>query len=259
MNLPSPTAHSSRRTFSKQLLSSLLGYTLVETLIVQDLISKPIQPVVQHWLLQLEEMCQDLRTNTLSPTQWQMQLEALMQQIELTELLRFIEFDRLTEGFQYPDLGVNTKRVRFPKLGGLPDRLAFYPKIFGMKKDRAIIPHGHKNMASAHLVLKGEFALKHYDKIRDEGSHLVMRPSIDKSLRIGEVSSISDEKDNIHWFRATSGVAFTFDVIVLDLNEQQYEIDNIDPYAAEVLGGGLLRAPKLEVQEALQKYGKEHH
>lgn len=237
-------------------MKQILAFSFLETFLLHDLIDKPLKPLTDAWAIRLNEMCQDLRTTTISPSQWQSQLEELFRQVEMKELLQMIDFDRLSEGFVYPDLGVNTKVVRFPKLSGLPDRLAFYPKIFGMKKDRAIIPHGHKNMASAHMVIKGEFALKHYDKVREEDDHLIIRPSIDKPLGLGEASSISDEKDNIHWFRATSDVAFTFDVIVLDLNGKQYEIDNIDPYAAEQLEGGLLRAPKLEVQEALKKYGK---
>ncbi|MEM7367384.1 MAG: hypothetical protein AAF587_02215 [Bacteroidota bacterium] len=245
-----------RRGFNQQMMSHILAFSFWETVLLQDMIANPLKPITDRWANQLNEMCSDLRTNTLSPSQWQDQLEELFQQLAFEEVLRMIDFDRLSKGFVYPDLGVNTKVVRFPKLAGLPDRLAFYPKIFGMKKDRAIIPHGHKNMASAHLVIKGEFALKHYDKVREEANHLIIRPSIDKVLTVGEASSISDEKDNIHWFRATSDVAFTFDVIVLDLNDRQYEIDNIDPYAAENLSGGLLRAPKLDVQEALRKYGK---
>lgn len=47
-----------------------------------------------------------------------------------------------------------------------------------------------------------------------------------------------------------------------DLDPQfgkSYEIDNIDPHSAEKLSGNLLRMRKLEVEEALKKYGKEMH
>jgi len=56
----------------------------------------------------------------------------------------------ITRNFEYPDLGVHTRMVDFPRIAGLPEDVAFIKKIFGMKQDRAIIPHGHKNMVSAH-------------------------------------------------------------------------------------------------------------
>ena len=128
-----------------------------------------------------------------------------------------------------------------------------------MKRDRAIIPHGHSNMASAHLVLKGEMKLRHYDKLARDKNHLIIKPSIDKTVMTGDFSSISDEKDNIHWFIANSETAFTFDVIMLNLNESVYDIHNIDIYAKEKLSDNQLRVPILDVETALKKYGKESH
>lgn len=251
--------NTSRRQFSRQLLNSMVSFSLMEMLVVGDLLGKNVKPITDHWAIQMNEMCLDLRQNTISPAQWQNQIESLLDQIELEELLKFIDFDRLTRGFTFPDLGVNTKGVRFPSLAGLPENLAFYRKIFGLKKGRAIIPHGHKNMTSAHLVLKGEFSLKHYNKIEEEPEHLIIQPSIDEVIRVGDSSSISDEKNNVHWFRTLSETAFTFDMIVLDLNGKSYEIDNIDPHSGEKIGENMLRVKKLSVEEALKKYGKEMH
>lgn len=248
-----------RRDFSGKLLQTLVTVALLDTVVIHRLAAGNISPIIDHWAIRLNDMCLDLRKNSLPLTDWQDQVESLLADIPLEDILAFIDFDKLTRGFQFPDLGVNTRAVRFPKVGGLPENLAFYKKIFGVKKDRAIIPHGHKNMTSAHLVLRGEFALRHYDKIRDEPSHMIIRPTIDKTLAVGEVSSISDERNNVHWFRTLSETAFTLDVIVLDLGGKQYEIDNIDLQEAEKVDGGLLRARKLDVQTALQKYGKEHH
>ena len=128
-----------------------------------------------------------------------------------------------------------------------------------MKKGRAVIPHGHSNMASAHLVLKGEFALRHFEKIGTENNHLEIKPTIDRLIRTGDYSSISDEKDNVHWFIAESETAFTFDVIMLDLKGNTTEIHNIDIAAAEKLSKGHLRARIIDVDTALKKYGKQHH
>lgn len=128
-----------------------------------------------------------------------------------------------------------------------------------MKKDRAIIPHGHSNMASAHLILKGELHLRQYEKIRQEEDSLIIRASVDRITKTGEYSSISDEKDNVHWFTANTQTVFTFDVIMLDLNNKTYDIHNLDIFEKQDLQDGTQRVPILNVENALKKYGKITH
>jgi hypothetical protein len=207
----------------------------------------------------LNNFCLDLKTDTITLIQWQQQIEELYNKIELEELIKFIDFDNLIKGFKYPDLGVSTKAVKFPKLDGLPEKTVFIKKIFGMKKDRAIIPHGHSNMSSAHLILDGEMHLRHYDKVEQDGQNLIIKPTIDRIAKVGESSSISDEKDNVHWFISNTETAFTFDVIMLDLKNKSYDIHNLDIYESEELKNGTLKAPILDVETALKKYGKHHH
>jgi hypothetical protein len=251
-----------RREFIAQSFGAVCSYFFFETLFTRGLFARPIQPLMAHWAKELNTICQDLRTQSLTLVQWQERVEALLNRIELAEMLRFLDFEKLTHGFEFPDLGVNTKPAPFPKLQGLPEDLAFHKKIFGVQQGRAIIPHGHKNMVSAHLVLKGEFELRHYDKLDEEGEHMIIKPTIERIAAAGSSSSISDEKNNIHWFITRSAHAFTFDVIMTNIDPKHgrpYEIDNIDPHSAEQLSGNLLRVRKLEVEEALKKYGKEMH
>ena len=248
-----------RRTFSKHLLTTLSGYALIESLFATQAFHYAIRPIADHWAVQLNEYCADLKKQSLSLLEWQQKIEELYQQVELSELLKFIQFEQLIKGFSYPDLGVHTERVKFPKLHGLPARTAFVKKIFGMQKERAIIPHGHSNMASAHLVLHGEMHLRHYDKIGIDQEHMIIHPTIDKMVRPGESSSISDDKDNVHWMIAHTDQAFTFDVIMVDLNDKQYDIHNLDIYEKQDLSDGTMRVPMLDVETALKKYGKETH
>lgn len=248
-----------RRKFTTGLLATVSSYALLNSLFVTQAFSKSIDPIAQPWAKQLQEYCTDLRKNSITPTEWQTHIKNLYNKVELSELLKFIDFENLVKGFQYPDLGVNTKPVKFPKLDGLPEKTVFVKKIFGMKKDRAIIPHGHSNMASAHLVLKGEMHLRHYERIAQEKNNLIIKPSLDKTMSVGDNSSISDELDNVHWFIANSESAFTFDVIMLDLNEKSYDIHNLDIYNKTDLPDGTMRVPILDVETALKKYGKETH
>ena len=163
------------------MLGTVLTFSLFETLFTgcsngkteivasrKDVISPKVEPILKHWSIELSEICNDLKTTKISQIVWQEQISKLFSHIELEEFLKFIDFANLTEKFEYPDLGVSTKNVKFPKLKDLPENIFFTKKIFGMKKDRAIIPHGHSNMASAHLILQGEYSLKHYEKIQEE-------------------------------------------------------------------------------------------
>lgn len=262
----------SRREFGKKMFATAISISFLETLftgcsneknfaIAQT--NKIIEPKaaieLNHWAIELNEICSDLKSNKIPQTIWQEQINKLYSRIEVEELLKFIDFEKLSENLKYPDLGVNARNIDFPTLEGLPKNTIFTKKIFGMKKDRAIIPHGHSNMVSAHFILKGEFALRHYDKIKDETEYLIIKPTIERSVKVGDYSSISDVKDNVHWFIAKTDSAFTFDIIMSDLNEKKYEIHNIDIKDAEKIENNLIRAKKLDVETALKKYGKDHH
>lgn len=248
-----------RRQFNRQLLTAVLSYSLLDSLFAANAIPAKLAPLTNHWAKDLEDICQDLRVSSITPALWQDHVEDLFQKIELKELLQFIDFERLIKGMSFPDLGVATKPVVFPRLEGLPTHTVFAKKIFGMKKGRAIIPHGHSNMASAHLVLKGDFRMRHYEKVGADDDHLLLRPTIDRTANAGSCSSISDERDNVHWFVANSETAFTFDVIMLDLNGKPYDIQNVDIQAGASQPDGTIRAKILDVETALKKYGKQHH
>ncbi len=248
-----------RRTFTQKFAGAIASYALLETLVGGKMIARACQPLTDHWVKELNEMSMDLRDGSITPAMWQSQIDKLFNRVALEDLLDLTEFDQLIRRFQYPDLGVATKGVRFPRLAGLPDDLVFLKKIFGMQRDRAIIPHGHRNMVSCHYVLKGDLELKHYDKIEEDDEHMIIEPTIEKIASPGSHSSISDERNNVHWLRARSRHAFTFDVIILDLQDRPWSVDNIDPIAGENIGGNRLRVRKLGVDEALKIYGHQVH
>jgi hypothetical protein len=248
-----------RRELIQSLLGTIASYSLLETLFARDAFADAVKPITGRWVKDLHEMCLDLRQSRITPVMWQAKVRELYGRIELGELLSSIDFDKLSAGFEYPDLGVSTRMVELPRLDGIPRNVAFLSKIFGMRRDRAIIPHGHKNMVSCHYVLKGELRLRQYDKIEETDTHMVLEPTIDEIARVGSHSSISDDKNNVHWLRANTETAFTFDVLVLNLHDQDIDIENIDPYGAEKVSGGRLRVRKLGVDEALRKYGHDTH
>ncbi len=237
---------------------TMTSVAFLETLFTHDLFAQKVQPNVNKWLRELHAMCRDLRVNKISELQWQSKIDEFHNKLPLEDLLKLIDFDKAIKSFEYPDYGVITKDPILPAIAGI-EKFSFTGRIFGMQKDRAIIPHGHQNMTSCHRVLKGEFLLRQYNRLRDEGDHMFIKQSIEEQGKAGSFSSISDDKNNVHWLIATTEQAYTFDVIVAGLGKKTTEVDNIDIYNAIKMDNDILKVKKLPVEEALKKYGKTHH
>ena len=104
-------------------------------------------------------------------------------------------------------------------------------------------------MATAFLILKGNFRGRHYDRLEDEAEHMIIRPTIDRSFAAGEHSTVSDYKDNVHWFTATSEQAFIFNIHVMNVDPDKKNTGRvyIDPNGEKLRGnasapGGSARA-----------------
>lgn len=207
----------------------------------------------------VDEISQKLKDGTLTASQWQDRLAELARGLDPDALRAAIDFRSTARGLTLPDLGVATTSVRIDGLRPAPDRLRVIRKLFGVRRGRAIIPHGHANMVSSHFVLSGELHLRQYDRIELADQHMVVRPTVDRLAVPGDLSSVSDERDNVHWFVARSDTAWALDLLVVDLDETAnapYQIYNLDPDHATEAGNGLLRMPILPVDQALERYGK---
>ena len=183
--------------------------------------------------------------------------DLLANRIELAEVLKLIDFDRIQKTAKLVDNGARSLRPRFPKLDGVTDKLVFGKQVFALKKGRSVVPHGHNNMATAFLVLKGNFHGRHYDRIKDEKDHLIIKPTIDGKFGPGTTSSVSDEKDNVHWFKALDEPAFIFNIHVLGVASGTGRRTGrvyMDPNG-EKLDDGLIRAPRLSDAKAHELYG----
>ena len=91
----------SRREFNQQTVGSLLTLSLLETLYATDAFTAEIKPVTARWLAELDELGRDLKGQKLGQVQWQERVEGLFAKVELSELLKFIEFDKLTKGLSF--------------------------------------------------------------------------------------------------------------------------------------------------------------
>jgi hypothetical protein len=246
-----------RREFGRNVLGSLLTYSLLETLCTRPIFAAEMQQLAADWMKDLQQLGQDVKGQKLTQVQWQDKIDELYEHVDLTDVLRFIDFDKLTTGLKLKDEGELSLRAKFPQVEGLPTRLVFGHQIFALKKDRSVVPHGHNNMATAFLILKGEFAGKHYDRLEDDGDYMIIRPTIDRAFKPGEHSTVSDYRDNVHWFKATSDTAFIFNIHVMDVNPSTKLRTGrvyIDP-DGEKLTGNRIKAKRLGSGEAFKKYG----
>jgi hypothetical protein len=246
-----------RRNFHQQLLGSLMTYGLIETLFHQDLLADAVKPVIHKWLKELHELSQSLKDHKLKDVDFQAKLEELYKKVDLKELLGLMELDRVSRTVKFPERGAASLGIDLSKVEGLPKQLLFGKQIFALRKGRSIVPHGHDNMCTGFIVLRGDFEGRHYDRVEDNKDHYLIKPTIDRIFKPGEFSTISDHKDNVHWFKAASEAGFIFNIHVIGYdpdNKKPADRVYIDPQG-EKTSAGLIVAKKITSAEAHQKYG----
>jgi hypothetical protein len=245
-----------RRAFNAKLLGSLMAYGLVESVFARGLFDDAVKPVVQKWLADLNALCKDLKDQKVKDLDFQSKLEDLYKKVDLAELVAFIDLDKAVEGVKYPERGAASLGVDVNKVEGL-EKVAFGRQIFAMKKGRSVVPHGHDNMCTGFIVLRGDFRGKHYERVEDAKDHYLIKPTIDRAFKPGECSTISDHKDNVHWFTADSETGFIFNVHVIGYNQDNLNAPGriyLDP-EGEKTKDGLIVAKKISSAVCHKKYG----
>jgi quercetin dioxygenase-like cupin family protein len=199
------------------------------------------------------EASQALAEGRIDTAGWQQALESIFQEVSPQEIGESIDLDALLA--RTPDVPRGASVLTLaPELPGGP-LPGFATKLFVLRKGRSNPPHAHDNMVSMHYVLRGQFRVRHYDRIRDERDAIVVKPTIDRVIRPGESTSISEEHDNVHWHLAESD-GVLLDVLRAGLDDRPTETHLVDPVASTPLAGGLLRAPRLPtVDKALERFG----
>jgi hypothetical protein len=244
-----------RRSFLGSAIKIAGLWTIITAGLSRNAFAANLETDIKTWAARIQEESARLRAGAITDARWRDALDELTAHIAIEDVLQAIDFNRLKTETPFAEKGVSTARVALPGFNG--KRLAFTSKIFAIGPGRAIIPHGHENMISAHLVLDGEMRLRQYDKLAREHNTLLIEPSVDKIIGPGAISSISLTGDNIHWMTTETG-AWTLDIILTNINEKAekaYDIFNLDMDAAAPSAGGALRAPIIGVADALRKYG----
>lgn len=246
-----------RREFTQQALGSLALFALMGVLKGKNLFAFPIRDFANHWLADLDQIGREVKNDTLKQVEWQKKVEELYSHVDLPEFLKMIDFETLKKKLDtFNGKGALSLGVAFPQIEGVPTKFVFGRQLFAMKKGHSIVPHGHDSMATAFLVLQGQCRGRHYDRLGDEKGFMIISPTIDQEFGPGGTSSISDVKDNVHWFEALSDSAFVFNIHVngLKTNPKSPGRVYVDPNG-EKLEGGKIRARILDHDECTKLYG----
>jgi hypothetical protein len=234
-----------------------MTFGLIETLFVRNLFADSVKPVIQKWVIELHDLARDLKEHKLKDVDFQAKLEDLYRRADLTELVKLVDLDRLADSLKYPARGAASLGFDLSRVEGLPKNLLLGKQIFAMRKGRSVVPHGHNNMATGFIVLRGEFTGKHYERVEDHDSYYLIKPTIDRTFKPGEYSTVSDHKDNVHWFKADSDTGFIFNIHVMGYNDDNPKSASrvyVDP-EGEKVAGGLIKAKVISSAECHKKYG----
>lgn len=246
-----------RRVFTRGMLQSLLTLSLVQTLCRRDALAGAPGPVAERWLVDAEDASRAVLRGTLQPIEWQAAIESLFARVDLGDLLRAIDLDRLVQTTALRDDQEARSPVDLRPRAGLPAELSFTPYFYALSKGQAIVPHGHHNLATMHMVVRGRARVRHFDRVVDEPEHLTIRATKDAVFAPGDLSTISDQRDNVHWFVALTEPVLLFNIEMHGMTgEQSSWRIYVDPARGERVGDGLIRAGKLNAEDAYRMYGK---
>lgn len=222
---------------------------------------------LDRWAQDLADLNRDLAAGRIGLVEWQDAIAALNTGVDLADLRRYLDFDRLTRAMKFPSKLAETRDPALPatiNVDGI--ERPWFIRFFGMKKGGAIIPHVHNNMVSSHLIVDGQFHARTFDRMVDlpdetRGDTVLLRPARNESLGAGGIVTMSDDRENSHWLIAEADRSFTFDVGLVDIAKDRaytlaankYNMIFVDPTGEED-GYGLITAPVLTFEEAVTKF-----
>ena len=248
------TSTASRRRFVGQVLAAFPAYALLAE--VAQAGAPPVAKTARRWIDEQQEIADALARNTMRPEQWQAEVEALTRGLDIAELISEIRrSDGRDIGRALPSYPAK-RTIRFRDADGAPRKLRYAAALFVFDRGNVITPHAHRHMASAHLVIDGAFRVRTFDRVGDADGAILIRPTGDETIRVGDISTMSTARDNVHWFVPKTETAASFAVIVtgLDAGEPNYVIEAIDPVRGRSLADGTIHAPIMGFEEAAEFY-----
>jgi hypothetical protein len=105
---------------------------------------------------------------------------------------------------------------------GLLRHLGIRSDLLILRKGQQVPPHGHFRVVSGFYVLEGSVAIRHYDRIREEGDKLLVRKVLDTELGPGGFTTNSEHYHNIHWLQGIADQSYLFRVTVTNTPTQTF-------------------------------------
>ena len=220
---------------------------------------------LDRWAQNVADLNAALRDGKVTNLEWQGRIAALQSDVDLSDLSRYLDFDRLTRSLQFSTDLAETADPKFPShidIGASPRR--WFLRFFGMRRGGAIIPHVHNNMVSAHTIMSGSFRVRTFDRLADEPGDLAavrLKRRINEAMGLGRTVTMSDDSHNGHWLVAKEDRSFTFDTGVIAANPARefglkandYNMIFVDAAAGDQ-SSETIRAPVMTFDQARAKY-----
>lgn len=244
-------------------LTGLFGSFVTITLLGEVAYAQPPRRMAaRDWIVRQGELALAFKRGEMQPVDWMAEVERLAAEIDIAELMAEVNAAQLSASVLPPTNDPRKRSVRFIDEHGEPRRLGFGAALFDFTPTNVITPHGHRHMASSHLVIDGAFRIRNFDRIEDVGvpgeasEAMVIRPTRDVVAGVGTLSAMTSARDNIHWFVPQNGPARTFDVIIsgLDPGAPDFDIRAIDPLHGHHNSDGSITAPVIDFERASSLY-----
>jgi hypothetical protein len=227
-----------------------------------DALAAVARSALERWAREVVDLNRALASGDISLLDWQDRMAALNTSVSVGDISRYLQIDELAGHFSYPTGLAQTVDPHFPKEVSV-DGVArpWFMRVFAMREGGAIVPHAHNNMVSAHLVVHGSFHARTYNRIDDEGQTIAIRPSLDRLLSPGEIITMSDDRDNVHWLVAQRSGSMTFDIGVLKVSRtrvyrtpaNRYSMVYLDP-TRKPEQDGLIHAPVISFDQSVDRF-----
>jgi hypothetical protein len=167
------------------------------------------------WWRAFAQRCAAARAGGVAPTAWQQDVEAVFREVSAPWLMASLPVARFEAGARLgPRRGPRVEELAAPTGLTATEGTACRRRLFALGAGRAVVPHGHTSLASAFVLLRGSVRVTHFDRRPGEAGTSIVTPTIDRVLRPGDCSTISDERDNVHWLRAGEAPALLLNVSV---------------------------------------------
>jgi hypothetical protein len=95
---------------------------------------------------------------------------------------------------------------------GLLARMGIRADVLILRAGEQVPPHGHYRVVSGFYVLDGQVAIRHYDRVREQGDKLLVRKVLDTELGPGGFTTNSEMYHNIHWLQGLADHSYLFRV-----------------------------------------------